>query len=61
MSKPTFETNGFYEKLLKLRRTNPKAFESISPASKLALAEYEKQKRESALLNEAQVSDVNGD
>lgn len=43
--KPTFEENGFYERLIELRRTNRKAFDSISPPAKLALAEYEKQKR----------------
>jgi uncharacterized protein YjiS (DUF1127 family) len=45
-----FETNQFYEKLMNLRRTNRKAFEGISPASKLALAHYEQAKREAAEL-----------
>lgn len=45
---PSFETNGFYERLLVLRRTDPKVFEFISPVSKLALAEYERQKRAQA-------------
>jgi hypothetical protein len=40
-----FVANAFYERLLELRRTNTKAFNSISPASKHALFEYEKQKR----------------
>jgi hypothetical protein len=40
-----FEPNAYYEQLLDLRRTNPKAFAVISPVSKLALFEYEKQKR----------------
>lgn len=42
----TFEPNAFYERLLELRRTNPQAFESISPPSRLALARYGKLKRE---------------
>ncbi len=41
-----FEVNRFYEKLLDLRRTNPKAFGEMSPASKLSLYAYEAQKRE---------------
>ncbi len=42
----TFEVNTFYERLLELRRTNPKAFGEISPASKLSLLAYEAAKRE---------------
>lgn len=41
---PKFERNGFYERIIELRRTNRRAFDSLSPATKLALAEYEKQK-----------------
>jgi hypothetical protein len=41
-----FEINHFYERVLELRRTNPKAFDSLSPATKLALGQYEAQKRE---------------
>lgn len=41
-----FSPNPYYEKLLELRRTDTRAFASISPASKLSLFEYEKQKRE---------------
>jgi hypothetical protein len=41
-----FTINLFYERLIELRRTNAKAFESISPPSKLALAQYERLKRE---------------
>ncbi|MDQ3820942.1 MAG: hypothetical protein M3362_25105 [Acidobacteriota bacterium] len=41
-----FTVNPFYERLIDLRSTNRKAFDSISPPSKLALAEYEKQKRQ---------------
>ncbi len=52
-----FEQNAFYEKVLDLRRTNPKAFDSLSPATKLALGQYEAQKREherlQAIRNEA--------
>ncbi len=41
-----FTVNPFYERLIHLRSTNRKAFDSLSPPSKLALAEYEKQKRQ---------------
>ena len=44
--KQGFALNPFYEKLGTLRATNPQAFASLSPASKLVLYEYEKQKRE---------------
>jgi hypothetical protein len=37
---------GFYERLAELRETDPRTFASISPASKLALFEYEKQLRQ---------------
>lgn len=43
-----FEPNAFYERLLNLRATNRKAFDAISPPSKLALLQYEKLKREQA-------------
>ncbi len=42
----TFQPNGFYERLGKMRATDPRTFASISPASKLALFEYEKQLRQ---------------
>ncbi len=45
-----FEVNHFYEKLLDLRRTNPKAFGEMSPASKLSLFAYEAAKREAQRL-----------
>ncbi len=41
-----FEQNGFYEHMMEVRRKQPKVFEGLSPATKLALAEYEKQKRQ---------------
>jgi hypothetical protein len=41
-----FETNAFYEKILVLRRTNPAAFASLAPVTKLALYAYETAKRE---------------
>ncbi len=41
-----FQPNGFYERLAEMRKTNPRTFASISPASKLAPFEYEKQKRQ---------------
>ncbi len=43
-----FQPNGFYESLTRLRESDPRAFATISPASKLALCEYERQKREHA-------------
>ncbi len=42
----SFQTNGFYERLAEMRKSNPRAFATISPVSKLALYGYEKQKRE---------------
>ena len=41
-----FEPNAFYEKILELRRTNPAAFDSLAPVTKLALGAYETAKRE---------------
>jgi hypothetical protein len=49
-SDAAFQVNHFYEKLLDLRRTNPKAFGEMSPASKLSLFAYETGKREHARL-----------
>jgi hypothetical protein len=45
-----FEPNAFYEKVLELRRTNPPAFDSLAPVTKLSLGAYEAQKREAARL-----------
>jgi hypothetical protein len=41
-----FQPNAFYEKVLDLRRTNPAAFDSLAPVTKLALYAYETAKRE---------------
>jgi hypothetical protein len=41
-----FEPNAFYERLISMRYTDRKSFESMSPASKLALTQYERLKRE---------------
>jgi len=41
-----FEPNAFYEKVLDLRQTNPKAFDSLAPVTKQALYAYETAKRE---------------
>ena len=60
MAQPQFTPNGFYERVIDLRRTNRKAFESLSPATKLALGEYEKQKRQHAL-NEAMRDESRGE
>lgn len=44
-SQPNWERNSFYERLIELRRTNRKAFDSLSTPTQYALAEYERQKR----------------
>ncbi len=48
--KPAFEPNAYYERVLELRRTDPAAFDSLAPVTKLALGQYEAQKREAARL-----------
>jgi hypothetical protein len=47
-----FEPNAFYEKILELRRTNPRDFDSLAPVTKLALGAYETAKREHNRLQE---------
>jgi hypothetical protein len=37
-----FESNGFYERLITMRRTDRKTFDGFSIPTRLALAEYEK-------------------
>jgi hypothetical protein len=44
-AKPAFNANPFYERLRALSKSDPQAFAGLSPASKLALFEYEGQKR----------------
>jgi hypothetical protein len=41
-----FQLNAFYERVLELRRDRPAAFDSLAPVTKLALGQYEAQKRE---------------
>lgn len=41
-----FAFNGFYERLISIRRTDRKTFDGFSIPTRLALAEYEKQKRQ---------------
>jgi hypothetical protein len=41
-----FESNGFYERLISIRRTDRKTFDGLSIPTRLALAEYERQKRQ---------------
>ncbi len=48
--KPAFEINHFYERVLELRRTNPAAFDSLAPVTKLALGAYESARREAQRL-----------
>jgi hypothetical protein len=45
-----FEPNAFYERLISLRETNAKAFDSMAPATKLTLGYYEGAKRRAALM-----------
>lgn len=47
---PVFEPNAFYEKILDLRRTNPRAFDSLAPVTKQSLYAYETAKRGHARL-----------
>jgi hypothetical protein len=44
----SFQRLGFYERLAEMRKTDPRTFASISPASKLALYHYEANKRQYA-------------
>ena len=44
--KPAFAPNAYYERVLALRRTDPKAFDSLAPVTKQALYAYETAKRE---------------
>jgi hypothetical protein len=48
LSAQTFQRNGFYERLAEMRKTDPRTFASISPASKLALYHYEAKRRQYA-------------
>jgi hypothetical protein len=52
--KPAFEPNLFYERVLELRHTDPRAFDSLAPVTKLALYAYETAKREHARLEAIQ-------
>ncbi len=45
-----FEPNAFYEKVLELRRTNPAAFDSLAPVTRVALGHYAARKREAERL-----------
>ncbi len=49
--KPAFEPNAFYERVLNLRTTDQRAFDSLAPATKQALYAYETAKREAARLS----------
>jgi hypothetical protein len=44
-----FVENLFYERLIKMRQTSRRDFDNLSPASHLALGEYERQKRAAAM------------
>ncbi len=47
-----FEPNAFYEKISQLRRDRPAAFDSLAPVTRLALGQYEAQKREAQRLED---------
>jgi hypothetical protein len=47
-----FEPNAFMERLIEMRRDNPKSFAGLSPASKLALGYYEAGKRRQEMLKD---------
>ncbi len=47
-----FEPNAFYERLIAMRETNAKAYDSMAPATKLALGYYEGAKRRAEMLRE---------
>ncbi len=48
-----FLENSFYESILDLRAKDVKTFAGLSPATKYALLEYEKQKRQAEVDREA--------
>lgn len=54
----TFQVNAFYERLISLRSTNRKAFESMSPNVKTALVQYEAAKRQAEQDREASGADI---
>jgi L-asparaginase/Glu-tRNA(Gln) amidotransferase subunit D len=47
-----FQPNAFYDRLISMRRTDRRTFDSFSTPTHLALAEYEKSKREHDLIQE---------
>jgi hypothetical protein len=49
-TKQGFAVHPFMEKILSLRATDKRAWDSLSPATKLTALEYEKQKREAERL-----------
>ncbi len=49
---PAGAQHAYYEQLLNLRRDNPRAWEVLSPAAKLAALQYESNLRHSAMLDE---------
>jgi hypothetical protein len=51
----TFQPNAFYERLIQMRRTDKKMFDSLSTPTHYALIEYEKQKREHKTTEEARL------
>jgi hypothetical protein len=62
-TKSIFERNVFYERLIDMRSTDRKTFDSLSQPTHWALLEYEKQKRAAneleAMRDEGSSTDVN--
>ena len=48
--KPAFEVNHFYERIIALRKSNPRDFDALSPTTRVVLGQYESQKREAQRL-----------
>jgi hypothetical protein len=49
-----FVPNAFYERLISMRETNPQAFDSMAPATKLTLGYYEGAKRRAQMMSKPQ-------
>ncbi len=47
-----FEPNAFFERLIVMRETNPRAFDSLSQAARSSLAYYEAAKRKAEMMKD---------
>jgi hypothetical protein len=52
-SETNFQINGFYQRLIQMRQTKRKTFDSLSTPTHYALVEYEKKKREQTQIEKA--------